>query len=323
MKEYVIGVDLGGTKILTAVADLEGNILAKSRLETKAEEGQQAVIARIIKSIEDVLAQLELNKKAIAGVGVGCPGPLNAEEGVIYHAPNLDWKQVRIKDILEDELGLPVWIENDANAAALGEKWFGAGQGVDNLIYITISTGIGGGIIINRQLYRGANCSAGEIGHLTINPQAAIQCNCGNLGCWESLASGTALARLAKEAVRAGRDTLIAQSTAEIEDIDGQVVTEAAAAGDQVAQELVKEVTNYLGIGIANLINLFNPELIVLGGGVIEAGEIIVGPIKETVTWRALESSTAAVEILVSELKEEVGVVGAVAKALVELDLLK
>ncbi|MCK8824062.1 ROK family protein [Fuchsiella alkaliacetigena] len=323
MGDYVVGVDLGGTKILTAVADLEGNILANSRLATKAEEGQQAVIARIIESIEDVLAQTELNKKVIAGVGVGCPGPLNAEEGIVYHAPNLDWQQVPIKDILADKLALPVWIENDANAAALGEKWFGAGQEVDNLIYITVSTGIGGGIIINRQLYSGANYSAGEIGHMTINPQAAIQCNCGNLGCWETLASGTALARLGQEAVRAGRDTLIAQSTAEIEDIDGQVVTEAAAAGDQVAQELVKEVTNYLGIGIANLINILNPELIILGGGVIEAGDMIVEPIKETVSWRALEDSAAAVEILVSELKEEIGVVGAVAKALVELDILK
>ncbi|SJZ42094.1 ROK family protein [Selenihalanaerobacter shriftii] len=322
MQGYVIGVDLGGTKILTALADLEGEILAKSRLATLADEGQTVVVKRIIESIEQVLKDAEIKRKEVQAIGVGCPGPLNVTEGIIYHAPNLGWKDVNIKELIKNEIDIPVFIENDANAAALGEKWFGAGRNIDNLIYMTVSTGIGGGIIINRKLYHGANDSAGEIGHIVIDPASHSECGCGDVGCWEAIASGTALGRLGKEAVDVGQNSLMEELVDDIDDIDeidGAIVTKAAAKGDKVAGQILEQVTNYLGIGVANLVNILNPEMIIVGGGVSQAGDMILQPIREVVNQRALKAPAEVVKIVPAQLESEVGVVGAIAKALVEI----
>jgi len=319
---YVVGVDLGGTKILTALANLEGRILAKSRQLTKAKEGPEAIINQIVASIEEVTGKTNIDNNKIRAVGVGCPGPLNVEKGIIYNTPNLNLKNVNIKEALEAKLTAPVFIENDANAAALGEKWFGAGQERDNLIYMTISTGIGGGIIINRRLYHGANDSAGEIGHMVIDPTLDVECGCEDQGCWEAIASGTAIGRLGREAIEQGKKSKMTDLVSEVEEIDGATVTKAAANGDKVALEIIERVTNYLGIGVANLVNILNPEMVIIGGGVTKAGEMILEPIREVVAERALDAPAGVVEIVSAELGDDVGVIGAIAKALVEIGVL-
>lgn len=322
MQGYVVGVDLGGTKILTALADLEGKLLNKERLPTKADEGEEAVITRIIDSINRVLNKAGIEEEELEAIGLGCPGPLDVTKGIVYQAPNLGWQNVNIKELLENEIEAPVLIENDANAAALGEKWFGAGQGKDNLIYITVSTGIGGGIIIDRELYRGADDSAGEIGHMVIDPTLDVECGCGNQGCWEAVASGTALGRLGKEALESGRSSLMEKMVTKIEEVDGAIVTKAAKQGDQVALEIIEQATNYLGIGIANLVNILDPKMVIIGGGVSQAGEMIFKPIREIVARRALKAPARKVEIVPAQLGSEVGVKGAVATALVKIGAL-
>ncbi|MBM7624192.1 ROK family glucokinase [Sporohalobacter salinus] len=322
MAKYVIGVDLGGTKILTALANLQGEIVAKDRLSTEAEQGKKKVIDRILTTIDQVLTKSNLTKKEIEAIAIGSPGPLNVEEGIIYQAPNLGWKNVNLKQVLESKLDIPVFVENDANAAALGAKWFGVGQNKDNLIYLTISTGIGSGIIIDGKLYHGASDSSGEVGHMVIEANSDIKCNCGDYGCWEAIASGTALGRLAREKINSGSSSLMKELVDSVEEIDGKIVTQAAAQGDKVAQKVLQRVINYLGTGISNLINILNPEIIVIGGGVSQAGDMVLEPIRDIALKRAMETPAKEVEIVPTQLGDDIGVIGAVTKALIELEIL-
>jgi len=320
-KSYVVGVDLGGTKILTALADLEGNIIAKCKVPTEAKQGKDRIFANIKKTIYNVLEEAKVDMKAVKGIGLGSPGPLDVKTGVIVNPPNLDLENV---DVLAElsEFQVPVFLENDANAATLAEKYFGVGKGVSDLIYITISTGIGAGVIINNKIVHGVSSGAGEVGHTTLDPHSDLQCGCGNYGCFEVLASGTALGRMGQEAVKSGKDTLIAQLVDDLAEVNGATVAEAAYKGDQLAQEIIDELANYLGIGLANLINNFNPEKIIIGGGVIASWDLFEAKVKETVQARALDFLAEATTITTAQLGIDVGVKGAVATALVNLDLL-
>ncbi|MGM0502055.1 MAG: ROK family protein [Bacillota bacterium] len=317
-KQYIIGVDLGGTKILTALADFEGNILAKEKVLVGASKDKKTVVSKIKKTIVQITAKQEVGLEQVAGIGLGCPGPLDIEEGLIHHTPNLDLDNVKIKEELS-EFNVPIFLENDANAAALGEHLFGAGEGTANMIYITISTGIGGGIIIDGDIYHGASDGAGEIGHLTLDPKSVIKCGCGNYGCWEALASGTALSRLGRGAVQSGKDTLIKELVADESEVDGAVVAKAAQQGDKIALQLMDTIAKRLGVGLASLINIFNPSRIVIGGGVSESWSLLEDKIWETIEERAMESLVQQVEILPAELGSDVGVIGAIATALVNL----
>ncbi|AGB42010.1 transcriptional regulator/sugar kinase [Halobacteroides halobius DSM 5150] len=317
-QEYVIGIDLGGTKILTALADLEGNILAEVRKPTEADKGKNSVIAKIKDTIYEVLGQTEVAIEEVEGIGLGSPGPLNIEEGIIYHTPNLNLDNVNIIEELKD-VGPPIFLENDANAAALGEKYFGAGKDAQDLIYVTVSTGIGGGIIIGGEVYHGASDGAGEIGHLTLLPNSDQKCGCGNYGCWEAVASGTALSRLGREAVKNGEDTLLADLVDDATEVNGAVIAKAAKKGDQVASEIVEQIAEYLGIGFASLINIFNPEKIIIGGGVSKSWPLLQDTVLANVEQRAMEALTAEVEIVTSQLEDKIGVKGAIATALVGL----
>ena len=318
-KEYVIGVDLGGTKILTALADLEGNILKRSRVLVGELKDKDTVVTKIKETINNVIKETEVDLVEVAGIGLGCPGPLDIEEGLIHHTPNLDLDNINIKEELSD-LKPPIFLENDANAAALGEYYFGAGQGVENMVYITVSTGIGGGIIINGDIYHGASDGAGEIGHLTLDPQSDIQCGCGNYGCWEALASGTALSRLGAEALEENKDTMIADLVDEANEVDGAVIAEAAQAGDEVALELIDTLAYRLGTGLASLINIFNPSRIVFGGGVSNSWPLLKDKIEETIATRAMKSLWKEAEIIPAKLSSDVGVMGAIATALAQLE---
>jgi len=313
-KSYYIGIDIGGTKILTALADNKGKIVNKVKTATQADKGQKVIISNILNSIEDVKKSSSVKKSDIRKIGVAAPGPLDFENGLIIKNSNLAWSKVPIVDILESHTKKTVVLENDANAAALAEKYFGAGRDSDNILYITISTGIGGGIIIDGQIFHGGKGNAGEIGHMTLIPDSDYQCGCGNYGCFEAVASGTAIARRGKNVVKQKRKSLIIDySKGKPELVDARLVAEAAREGDQEALQIYSLTGRLLGIGIANMVNLFDPEIIVLGGGVMNAEKLFIEDLKESLQQRALNYNLKNLELKKAELGKNAGVVGAIA----------
>lgn len=319
-KHLVISIDLGGTKISTALVDGDGKIIAQDYRETLAAEGPDTVIERMLDAARDIIADTGMSPSQVAAVGIGAPGPLDIDAGVVISPPNLPgWDRIPLKQIIEDGLGITAFLENDANAAALGEHRFGAGQGADHMIYVTVSTGIGGGLILDGKLYHGANGMAGEIGHMTLIPDGP-RCNCGNYGCVESLASGTAIARQARKRVIYGVPTLIADLAQGDPDlITAKMVTEAAAQGDAEAQEIIAEAMEHLGIAMASLVNAFNPQLIVIGGGLTNIGEQLFEPVRHVIAQRAFSAAAEVVRVVPAELGDDVGVLGAAAVALYKI----
>ena len=313
---YYLGVDLGGTKILTALADSEGNIVARSQIPTEAEKGREVILENIHRTIKQVINEGGVDKKDIAKIGIGSPGPLNSKEGIIYENSNLPWKNVPLVDIMEEKTGLPVRLENDANAAALGEKWFGSGKDVDNMIYVTVSTGIGGGVIIEKDILQGVDGAGGEIGHMIIEPEGPT-CGCGNSGCLEALASGTAIARRGRESYREDKTTIIAEMAGEDPGkIDALLIARAARKGDETAREIYESAGYYLGIGLANLINIFNTEMIVFGGGVMKDRDLLEETLRDGLKKYTLPTSLKKVKLVNAELESDTGVKGAVAVAM-------
>jgi glucokinase len=308
----IIGVDLGGTKVRAVLADGKGNLLARKEMSTEASKGQEKVIDNIVKVINGVMKDADSGQ--IVGLGIGAPGPLNPRTGVVYSPPNLPgWNNVPLRDFLEKRLGIPVYVGNDANLAALGEYTFGAGRDYRYLVYITISTGIGGGIIEDGRILDGAKGAAGEIGHMTIEAFGP-RCNCGNYGCWEVLASGTGIRRRAIELLQGGRESLLSElSGGDLEKITAEMVEKAARKGDAAALELISQTGTYLGVGVTNILHLFNPEIVVLGGGVTHMGELILKPLQEEVNRRAMPAFRENVPVVLTDLKGDVGLYGAVA----------
>jgi glucokinase len=316
MKEYYIGLDLGGTKILTGLSDKNGEILARSRRGTEADLGEEKIITNMIETVEDVLNQTGLNSEDIRTLGIGSPGPLDSQKGVIIENSNLPWKNVPIKAKMEEALNIKTILKNDANAAALGEKWFGVGREVDNMVYLTISTGIGGGAVINKELFTGVNDNACELGHTVIDPDGPL-CGCGNHGCLESFASGTAIGRMAREAAEAGKSREILELADNIiDDIDAVICAQAAYNGDSTAQEIFDRAAFYLGIGLGNFVNIFNTEMIVLGGGVMKASDLFLDKAIKKMEEIALPGPLEIVEVRESELGSDIGLMGAVAVAM-------
>jgi glucokinase len=316
----VIGIDLGGTKISTALVNGDGKIIAQDYRETQAIAGPQVVVGRALDSAREVMAQAEVEQSQVAAVGIGAPGSVDIKTGVVVAPPNLPgWDRVPLRQLVEDGLGIKAFLENDANAAALGEHRLGAGRGTEHMIYVTVSTGIGGGLILDGRLYHGVSGMAGEIGHITVMPYGPL-CGCGNRGCLEALASGTAIAREARERVVRGVPTLMADlAEGDLERITAKLVAEAARQGDVEAQEIIDQAMRYLGVGMANLANLFNPQLIVIGGGLTNIGELLFGPVRRVVDQRAFRAQSQALRIVRAELGDDVGVLGAAAVALAQL----
>jgi glucokinase len=315
-EKLIVGVDLGGTQIRAALTDEEGSILRRISCPTLADEGLKPVMGRIKGAIYGVMGAIE--RKQLRGIGIVAPGPVALREGIVRGAPNLPgWKNVPLKALMEEEFGLPAVVGNDANLAALAEQRFGAGQGVADLIYITVSTGIGGGIIADNRLLLGAEGMAGEVGHQTIEAHGP-RCKCGNIGCLEALAAGPAIARCARELVKTGIGMAIADLVGgDLDKITAKVVNQAAQAGDPVAIELFRQAGFYIGVGIVNLLHLFNPGLIVIGGGVAQAGALLFEPIRATVRERAMASCYwENTPIVPATLGDDVGLLGAVALVL-------
>jgi glucokinase len=316
-----LGIDLGGTKILSAVVDSGGKMRSRDHTITPAAKGPDFVIQAILDSVDRALGEAGLPSQSLRAIGVGAPGLSNPQSGVLFTSPNLPgWRDVPLKEIIERKLGQRTFLINDANAAAVGEMHFGAAQGARNFIYITVSTGIGGGIVIEGEIYTGAQGTAGEVGHMTIHDEGPL-CNCGNRGCWEMLASGTALARNARARIQEGTETLIRQYVdGDMERVTAEVVDRAARQGDSLARTLIERTGYYLGIGLANLINLFNPELIVVGGGLSNIGGMLLDPAYRVAKERAFKESVQAVRFVPAKLGRNSGVLGAAAFAAIEVE---
>jgi glucokinase len=324
MAEYVVGIDLGGTKIMTARVDMQGEVQAQVREPTLAAEGSAAVIDRMVASVERVLDGAD--PADLVGVGVGAPGPLDPETGVLYSPPNLPgWDRVPLRDILSARLttrfGRPVRVEaeNDANAAALGEFRFGVRKQhptLRHMVYITVSTGIGGGLIADGRIFEGAHGMAAEIGHMTVDMHGP-RCNCGNIGCIEAIAAGPAIARQGGEIVARGGGPLLARLAAgEPEAVTTQMVEDAAHAGDPDALALIERTGVALGVAVVNVLHLYNPEMVVIGGGVAKIGAMLFDPLLRTVEERAMPAFRRDAEIVPAALGDFVGVLGAAALVL-------
>lgn len=310
-KKYVVGVDLGGTKIYTALVDLEGNIIKEKIVETLAFEGENAVMGRIIDTINYVIDGTE--KNLIKSIGIGSPGPLDVKNGVIIENSNLPFKNFEIVKTIRETYDLPTYLDNDANVATLGEFMFGAGKGTENMVFITASTGIGGGAVINGKLFRGTTGNALEVGH-TIVANEGPRCGCGNIGCAEALGSGTAIGKRAKEAVATNVET----SLKNYENVTSKEVFKEAANGDRVAKNILETSLNYLGIAVANTITNFDPEKVVIGGGVINGGSIVLDTIRRVVGERALKTFADSCTVEKAVLGGKAGVLGAAALAITE-----
>jgi glucokinase len=317
-EQFIVGVDLGGTNIAAGAMPTDGTReIAMRMIPTRSEEGSEAVVDRIAGVIEDVIAQTIAETGAersdFLGVGIGSPGPLDRARGVVIVTPNLGWRDFPLRDEVARRVNLPATLDNDANCATLGEWWCGAAKGGRNVVGMTIGTGIGGGLILDGKLYHGASDAAGEIGHTTID-STGRRCKCGNYGCLEAYTSGPAIAERAREALDGGGDSMIPGLVdGDFSRITAQTVFEAAKRGDRTALDVVRDTAHFLGVGISNLINIFNPDIFVVAGGVTQAGELLFEPLRAEVRRRAFKPSVEACRIVAGSLPVSAGVVGAVA----------
>ena len=310
-KRYVVGVDLGGTKILVAGMDGDHTILSRTRVPTDPKEGTEAVVDRIGWAVSQVVKEMDISSDDVAGIGVGAPGPLDPETGVVTFAPNLNWNNVPLKAMLEARLSVPVFVENDVNVGVLGEHRLGAGRGMTDLIGVFVGTGIGGGVIIGGKLYQGYNRSAGEVGHMVVRA-GGPRCGCGNRGCWEAVASRTAIVRRIAKAFRKGeKGWLYRKIAGNPSQVKSRALSRALAKGDPLVVREMKREARYLGIGVANLVNLFSPRMVILGGGVVEAMEMwLIKQVRRHVLRYALDHAMADVEIVPAALGDDAGILG-------------
>ncbi len=316
--KYIIGVDLGGTNIVVGACAEDGSKdYAMNSEPTRSDQGADAVVDRMVRMIEgalkETIAETGAKREDFLGVGVGAPGPLDRERGVILTTPNLGWQNFPLRDVIAERVGLPVKLDNDANCATLGEWWMGAAKGGRNVVGVTIGTGIGGGLILEGRLYHGSSDIAGEIGHTTIDVTGR-RCKCGNYGCLEAYASGPSIAERAREQLQGDHEsTMYTMVDGELERLTAAIVYDAAKKGDETALEVVRETARFLGAGIANLLNVFNPDVVVIAGGVTQAGATLFDPLRREVRKRAFAAAVDACRIVPGSLPGNAGVVGAVA----------
>lgn len=312
MPSFYAAVDLGGTKIYSVLAERGGRILASEKIRTNAGQGPAAILGQVSYSVRRLLDSLVLSASDLAGLGVCAAGFFDAKRRVLLSSPNLPkLSNIPLESVLAGDLGTRVLAENDANAAALGEACFGAGRGFTHVVYVTVSTGIGAGMVVNGSIYRGAGGVAGELGHVTVNP-GGLPCGCGRRGCLETVASGKAIGLRAREEVKKGARTLL-RDMAPAGKLEAFHVFAAARENDETAVSILEEAIGYLGIGLANLVNLLNPDCLVIGGGVAEEGEMLLAPLREEVRKRAITPAAETVSIKKAELGVEAGIMGMLA----------
>jgi len=303
-----VGVDLGGTTIKVGICDEEGNLLRTFEGPTGTEHGADFVLDRIAEYVHTVVKESTFDWDQVAGIGAGIAGFMDIPEGFVKLSPNLGWRNVAVKKILEAKLGKPVKIDNDANVAALGEAWSGAGKGIPNVVCYTLGTGVGGGIIINGRIYQGYSGMAGELGHMAVvSDLEAINCGCGKKGCLETVSSATGITRMANDAVERGDHTHLAS----LEKITAKDVFDAAKAGDEVALRIIQRAAFYLGKSMALVAVVVNPQRFIVGGGVSRAGNILFEPIRENFRKFTPEAACEGVDIVPAQLGNDAGVIGA------------
>jgi glucokinase len=313
---YRMGIDLGGTKILAAVVDDEGGIAGMAKKKTRADLGPDAVIERTVATALEALGAGKVNAKALEGVGVGAPGPVDLETGVVYSAPNLPgWDEIPLGARLSAALGAPVQVDNDVNLGTLGEWSLGAGRGCQHMVGIFVGTGVGGGIVIDGKLHRGFRYAAGEIGHMVIQPDGPL-CGCGRRGCLESFASRTAIERAVRRGLAEGRQSIVTELlAAEKGRLTSGVIKQALQARDPLMMEAIGQAQLYLGLLVANLVNALDPEMVVFGGGVVEAlGDAFVQPIRDAAQPCFLQQRGAdRISVVAATLGDHAGVLGGAA----------
>ena len=306
----ILGIDIGGTKSMVGVADDFGNLLVYKRIPTPNSLGSAINLDSIILAAEEVVRQTE---KQIMAIGIGCGGPMDRKAGILHKVANLPgWEGLCLTEIFGERFKAPACLDNDATAAALGEARFGTGVGFHDFVYLTVSTGIGGGIIIGGRPYRGFGENAGEIGHTTIISDGP-PCNCGGRGCLETLSSGTAIARIAVEGLSEHPHSMLSGLKLAV---TAQCVANAAAQGDVYAAKVWADAMYHLGLGIANVVNILNPRLVIIGGGVAKSGEMLFGPVRQTVQQRAMKALASDVEVVPAANGDLTGLMRAIAVAL-------
>lgn len=306
MEQWLVGIDLGGTTTKMAFITEDGIIVHKWEIPTDTSNRGERIVAHIARSLDETLARLGGTKEQLLAIGIGAPGPVQEETGMLYEAVNLGWKHYPLKRQLEEETGLPVAVDNDANIAALGEMWKGAGGGARHLLFVTLGTGVGGGVIANGAIVRGTNGAGGEIGHMTMVADGGAPCNCGKTGCLETIASATGIVRIAGEKLAASERPSALRGG----DVTAKAVFDAAKTEDALALEVVEEVTRYLGLALANAANVTNPEKIVIGGGVSKAGALLVEHVAAHFRRYAFPRVAAGAEIVLATLGNDAGVIG-------------
>lgn len=313
---WVLGVDIGGTNLVVASVPITGGQPIAIRSDpTHAQRGPEDAVERIASMAEDIIEQTIQTeggcRRDFSGVGIGCPGPLDLEQGILVNTPNLGWVGFPIRGRISDALDMPASLDNDANCATFGEWWQGAGQGVRSLVGVTLGTGIGGGYIEGGQLMRGASGSAFELGHTTINFEGRA-CACGNRGCLEAYVSGPNIAARARDALAVGVPSVLPDIVGgDVNRITAETVYDALLEGDTLSVRLINETADFLGIGLANIVNLFNPEMIVLVGGVTRAGDYLLDPLRESLSKRAFPSAVDACQVVSGCFPDTAGVIGA------------
>lgn len=307
-EKYVVGIDLGGTKIAAALFDSKGEILNRERMETANARTAEEVVQRMI----DMIRSVSLGHP-LSGVGLASPGAVNSKEGIVLHGTNLpEWENVPLKKWMEEALGVEVQVVNDANAAAWGEYVRGAGKRSENMVYVTFSTGIGAGIVLGGKLLLGTTSFAGELGHNIIEPNGP-ECSCGNKGCWEMFASGTAIRDTALELMQNRHSAIAELAAAHSEALSAKHVFEAHKQEDAVAVEVVNRAVYYMALGLANAVHTFNPDRIVIGGGVSKAGDQLFPALRAQTEKLVMKPYVGTYTIVPAGLQDDVGLIGAAA----------
>lgn len=307
----LLGIDVGGTTVKLAFIDEEGTVNQKWEINTDRKENGKYIMRDVAETVLEKVKELKINKKQILAAGVGAPGYIDVENGVIVEAVNLGWKNYPIQQELEQLLNIPVVVDNDANLAAGGEKWKGAGEGAENLLAVTLGTGVGGGIIAGGEIIHGESGLAGEIGHIAAVKDGGAKCNCGKYGCLETVASATGIARLGLVAIKENPKGYLKSILDEVGTISAKDVFDGAKKGDMIALNVVNESTGHLGFVLANLANALNPETIVIGGGVSKAGSFLVEYIREAFNQFAIPKIAKETTLKIAQLENDAGVIGA------------
>ncbi|MDM5285529.1 ROK family transcriptional regulator [Peribacillus frigoritolerans] len=316
---HVIGMDVGSQNIKTILTSITGKVIKKSIVPLPAQTTNETLLSLMIDSVSGILDHTKIDEEKIVGIGVGMHGIVDVEEGSSVFAPNLNLQDIPIKRVLEERFNMMVKVENDGRAMSLGELWFGNGAGIDSFVCINVGRGIGAGIIINGKLYHGSHFISGEIGHMIIDIDGP-QCTCGNYGCLQTFASGPSIVEWVKKEMRLGHSSLLTTLTkGDLEKVTGELIYSSALEGDTLCKTALQQAGRYLGVGITNVIHTVNPRRIIIGGGVSNAGDLIMDNIIQTVNQRALTNPAKQTEIILSKFGDDATAMGAVALILAEL----